>query len=299
MQGGTIAPSLLKLRISDIGNITVMTRKKMKIDPSLFTCPFSEQKIPPDEGARCVAGVNRQNLVTPWAYTAPPSPSTASPGALLKLELCLHQGGGFYSKVPQGCGCQDCCLPGEWTPDSPHALQMPIPWLLKSLQSNTNSEQPPSFLLSQGTQRASKTEPGRAHPKVNKPGCHWFLTLSLAKGSKRSILYGSSFPLCKWEHSKLPKILQLIRAGELLTHFVIVISCSLFPVEHNHTAQSPVAASRWNEASRWEGTEHLWKKKIPPAENTLVLLFSLLSHPLYSFPSSPCRCLGLLQMWCE
>lgn len=47
--------------------ITVMTRKKTKagIDPSLFTCAFPEQKIPPDDGARCVAGVNRQNLITP------------------------------------------------------------------------------------------------------------------------------------------------------------------------------------------------------------------------------------------
>lgn len=75
--------------------------------------------------------------------------------------------------------------------------------------------------------------------------------------------------LCRWECEQLPKIPQLIRAWKLLTYFIIVISCSLFPVEHNHAGQSPVAASRWNEASRWERTEHLQKKKTP-AQNVLV-----------------------------
>lgn len=104
---------------------------------------------------------------------------------------------------------------------------------------------------------------------------------SPAKGSERRVLYGSSFLLCKWEHSQLPKILQLIRAWELLTHFVIVISCSLFPMEHNHAAQSPVAARRWNEASRWERTEHLPKRSPTSWKHISASIFPLFPSSLF------------------
>lgn len=158
--------------------ITAMTREKMTsgIDPSLFTCPLPEQKIPADEGARC--GRCKWNLITPWVYTVPPSLSTECPGALLESQLWW-----LLSQSDTWMGMSGhCCLPGEWTPDSPHHSRCHNS-LIAQIPAEQCREQPSSFLLSQGTQGAPKTEPGREHPKVNKPGCfqlfhcHRFLTL--------------------------------------------------------------------------------------------------------------------------
>lgn len=160
--------------------ITVMTRKKMKagIEPSLFTCPFLEQKISPNEGARSPGlTLLHPHSALSWCFAEAPALPAQGWWPLFQSDTGMGMAG-------------HCWLPGEWTLDSPHTPQMlQFPDGPNPCRAEHTLNDPPASCSG-----SSKPEPGRAHPKVNKPGCHWFLALSLAKGSKRSIFVEQLLP---------------------------------------------------------------------------------------------------------
>lgn len=153
MQGGTIAPSL-KLRMADAENIYHCNDKEEDEGwdrSQLVHLPFLRAE-----------DLSRWRSQKPWAYTAPPSLSTGCPGAVLEPQLCLHKGGGLYSRVTQGWGCQDTAgFQGVNSRLTTHTPDAAIPWWPKSLQSRAHSEQSSSLQLSQGAQGA---------PKLNQAG---------------------------------------------------------------------------------------------------------------------------------
>lgn len=170
----------------------------------------------------------------------------------------------------------------SWAPNATVLLN-----LLKSLQSSSVSS---CLVLNQRTWEAWKIEPGRVNLEVNKPSSYWFLTLSLVKGIKMCPFCAASPSPCVdgvLAAARDPTVDQSLEAADVLCYcnFSFIVSCWAQPC-------CPIACG--NKQVKWDIKVRVNRTKNPNSWKYIRTSMFLLSHTLYSCPSSPYCCVGFL-----